>query len=630
VSLSTLMVQMDSGNLTASGGFILDDSTFGKLDTAFLGAGEPSWDFDITPYVRGLSTHRGTSNELQRVEAGTGSILLDNRDGRFTPTNTLSPYYPNIVPMRRFRILATWNAVTYPVFSGYAESWPVTFPQVVDQVVEVQLVDGFTILARAAVSGSFSAQTSGQRVTAILDAIEWPNGSQGTIAFANLGASANPDFSSSTSQSSYVNTSWTPPTSELIVVFVSSNALASPNAPTVSGNGLTWVQIATVVNGTTMDRLTLFAANALGSTTGATTFDFGGQTQQVFSAMFMQVTGADLSGSVAAAFAQTVSANATATSGSITLAAAGNSNNRPISGWFLDVNLAMAPRTNWAEMDELIRVGRYETQYRPDAFETTATVTWDGTSHPYLGIAAELKVGTPSSSNRDIETGASSVPAVTLENVSALQHLQEIEHAEGGRLFMSRDGKVTFRDRYPTIIDDFSTRTWSDDGTDMTYRDITLTFNDETLFNDIRLTRTGGTEQTATSLPSIQKYFRRSLVESDIQLATDAEVLSLANALLSRYSETHLGIVGLVDNAMKHGFWDRVLTREIQDFALAEKTPSGSDSIQQTSVIEGITHEVTPDTWTVTLTVSPSEGAQVWVLDDADLSILDDTTVLAR
>jgi hypothetical protein len=411
VAMPTLIVQMDSGNLTASGGFVLDDATLGKLDTAFLGAGEPSWDYDITGYVRGLSISRGTSNELQRIEAGTASILLDNRDGRFTPTNTLSPYYPDIVPMRRIRIQAqTEDAVIYPIFVGFAEGWPVTFPEIVDQVVEVQLVDGFSVLARSVISGTFSAQTTGQRVTDILDSIEWP------------------------------------------------------------------------------------------------------------------------------------------------------------------------------------------------------------------------------AVQRDIETGASSVPEVVLSNAPVLEHLQQVAHAEGGRLFMSKDGKITFRDRYPTVASptDLLTRTWSDTGTDMTYRDITLTFNDETLFNDIRLTRTGGMEQTAESLDSIQQFFRRALVESDIQLATDAEVASLADELLERYAEPRLRIVGLADNAMRHGFWRRLLERELQDQVLVKKTPAGSDAISQNSQLEGIAHELTAGTWTVTLAVSPSTATLAWVLDDLDLSILDNSTVLAR
>lgn len=40
------------------------------------------------------------------------------------------------------------------------------------------------------------------------------------LAFSNLGASANPDINDSTDAASYSNTSWTPPTSGLIVVGV--------------------------------------------------------------------------------------------------------------------------------------------------------------------------------------------------------------------------------------------------------------------------------------------------------------------------------------------------------------------------------------------------------------------------
>src|SRR3972149_2242246 len=49
-----------------------------------------------------------------------------------------------------------------------------------------------------------------------------------TIAFANLGASANPDIASTANATSYDNTSWTPPTSGLIVVFVSNRGNTDP------------------------------------------------------------------------------------------------------------------------------------------------------------------------------------------------------------------------------------------------------------------------------------------------------------------------------------------------------------------------------------------------------------------
>ncbi|MFC7979514.1 LamG-like jellyroll fold domain-containing protein [Streptomyces cinereoruber] len=40
---------------------------------------------DISEYVRGFRVRRGRNNELDRIEAGTLSLSLDNADGRFTP-----------------------------------------------------------------------------------------------------------------------------------------------------------------------------------------------------------------------------------------------------------------------------------------------------------------------------------------------------------------------------------------------------------------------------------------------------------------------------------------------------------------------------------------------------------------
>ncbi|MDG9711156.1 LamG-like jellyroll fold domain-containing protein [Streptomyces sp. DH10] len=41
---------------------------------------------DVTPWVTGFGIKRGRNSELDRIEAGTLSLSLDNSDGRFTPT----------------------------------------------------------------------------------------------------------------------------------------------------------------------------------------------------------------------------------------------------------------------------------------------------------------------------------------------------------------------------------------------------------------------------------------------------------------------------------------------------------------------------------------------------------------
>lgn len=81
--LPTLLVELDTHGWLI--GPLLDDSATAQLDTAVLGPVPPTFDFDISPFFRSGSTHRGAQRELQRVEAGTATLTLDNRDGRFTP-----------------------------------------------------------------------------------------------------------------------------------------------------------------------------------------------------------------------------------------------------------------------------------------------------------------------------------------------------------------------------------------------------------------------------------------------------------------------------------------------------------------------------------------------------------------
>lgn len=52
------------------------------------------------------ATNRGRQYELDTVPAGTWNVPLDNRDGALDPTNTASPFAPNVVPFRPCRIRA--------------------------------------------------------------------------------------------------------------------------------------------------------------------------------------------------------------------------------------------------------------------------------------------------------------------------------------------------------------------------------------------------------------------------------------------------------------------------------------------------------------------------------------------
>jgi hypothetical protein len=108
---------------------------------------------DVSRFVRALSIRRGRQDELARVEAGTLDLLLDNRDARFNPENTSSPYYGNLVPKRQVRVLARSGATTATLFTGFVGGFSQEWPDAgTDAVVRLGAVDLMGLLARAKLS----------------------------------------------------------------------------------------------------------------------------------------------------------------------------------------------------------------------------------------------------------------------------------------------------------------------------------------------------------------------------------------------------------------------------------------------------------------------------------------------
>ena len=86
---------------------------------------------DITQWVQTagggqVSISRGASDERAETQTGTLSLRLDNRDGRFTPGNSASPYYPHVrrnTPIRVIKTtLAGKNFLTIANFESSATS----------------------------------------------------------------------------------------------------------------------------------------------------------------------------------------------------------------------------------------------------------------------------------------------------------------------------------------------------------------------------------------------------------------------------------------------------------------------------------------------------------------------------
>jgi hypothetical protein len=151
--------------------FILDLSL---LDTGTLGDG--AFFYEITEWVRNFSTVQGRRRELERFSTGTAQITLDNRDRRFDPTNTSSPYYnatvgvTGIVPAIPVVIRATWSGIEYPVFRGFIDSWKFDYSTagIGDATATITCSDAFKAFSNI-IGGLPSGTTISSSGTGVLD-----------------------------------------------------------------------------------------------------------------------------------------------------------------------------------------------------------------------------------------------------------------------------------------------------------------------------------------------------------------------------------------------------------------------------------------------------------------------------
>jgi len=157
---------------------ILNDPANGKLGKGYLGDVVPQI-VDISDQVGTISIQGGYNLFQDQFQAGSLSFRLYDPNGDWNPTNPSSPYYPNLIPLRKVRISATYANNDYYLFSGYVTAYRYTYPK--DQsigYVDIDAVDGFRLLQLANVTtipDTGAGQDTGTRVNKILDDVLWPN-----------------------------------------------------------------------------------------------------------------------------------------------------------------------------------------------------------------------------------------------------------------------------------------------------------------------------------------------------------------------------------------------------------------------------------------------------------------------
>jgi hypothetical protein len=151
--------------------FILDDPTKGLLDsTEYTLSGDRF--FDITDRVLSASSNRGKSQALDRIDAGVGSVVVNNADRLFDPLNPLGDYFGQLIPRREIR----FSANDKPVITGYIDDFDIAYEPGNNSTVAMTLSDAFSVLAQAELDTLIPpSELAGARINRILNLpeVDW-------------------------------------------------------------------------------------------------------------------------------------------------------------------------------------------------------------------------------------------------------------------------------------------------------------------------------------------------------------------------------------------------------------------------------------------------------------------------
>jgi len=175
---------VDSGNydLQIETGFIvnafeLDNVTSGVLDNTFFVLDGNTEYANVMADCTQVSVRRGRRDVGDQFSAGTMTFTIQDVDGIFNPFDDNSPYYdtpqskPGLAPMRKVQLIRydLSNNAQY-LFSGYVVDYNYNFALGGLDTVTVYCADQFYLLSQTYMNEfNVSAQTSGQRITSVLD-----------------------------------------------------------------------------------------------------------------------------------------------------------------------------------------------------------------------------------------------------------------------------------------------------------------------------------------------------------------------------------------------------------------------------------------------------------------------------
>ena len=210
--------------------------------------------------------------------------------------------------------------------------------------------------------------------------------------------------------------------------------------------------------------------------------------------------------------------------------------------------------------------------------------------------------------------------SVASRNVT--EYLRQVEVSEQGRLFVTRDGTLTFRNRRA----DFGTPfVFADDGSGVFYSTLERYSGARSLFNRILGRREGGPTLAFNDQASQAEFNVRSLDIGELLTASDTFVAGIISALALLFAtpRTRVFQASIVVNRLDDATRSEMLGLDLTSAATAIFSPPQSSQVQNDLLIQGIEHSiVVGGTWRSTFNFEERDTDVFFTLDDAEFGRL--------
>lgn len=607
---------------------------------------------DVSSDVRSCSIKRGRSSELDSFTTGSCQITFANADRKYDPEYASGTYYGKLTPGRPIRIKATPpSGAATGIFFGFIDQFNQQYTNPSDATAIVTASDAFKVMNLITLPSYWEYQVRADSALAWyrMDEVAGSTSIFNTINGANVGSW----FTTAGAASSSLSTSSIVPTDSNLATQFDGGRYVSATGSSLSrsyNTGLAmavsaWIQTSTTTDG----RYGIFSAasyipenrTAFGMVVSGGVGTIQAQIGDNFSYGSCSVISSAITvndGKPHFIYARrTNSGTATrlwvdgveATSSTTTTAANDSNPKDIVGGPFTGTSGGTYDFTSNfnGTIDEIVFDGSNLTDAQIVNRYAIGKGTYLTGNTASARITSLLTMAGWMSDGTNLTTATSTVQGIDTQGKTLLSALKECETADQGRLFIDGSGKVAFISHNAlatTATYNTSQRTFGDSTSELPFTDIEFIYNDQLVKNRVVIGRQNGPTFTTNDTTSQSQYFIRTDSQSGLINDTDQAIVDAANVRLALYKQPAMRIQTLgVNPRANTTIYTGLIGDEIGTRITVKRRPQSVGSvISKELLIEGVSHDIGPRTWSSTYNLSPAPLA-FFILNSSTFGVLD-------